>query len=193
MILLVALFLGLLGGWGWARWHGRAYSAPTLKSVWLVAAAFLPQLVLAYLPALRHVLPAPAGALVLPVSLTVFLAFVWINRRVAGMPILLVGLALNLLVIAINGGWMPISLETASHLPGGERLTASDVGRRFGQKDILLQPEHTRLEWLSDRYLLPEWMRYRVAFSPGDLFIAAGAFVVMLGRPAQPTFERSET
>jgi hypothetical protein len=193
VILLVALVLGLLGGWGWARWRGRAYRAPTLKSVWLVAAAFLPQLVFAYWPAARHLLPARAGAFVLPLTLTVFLAFVWINRRAAGMPVLLVGLALNLLVIAANGGWMPISLETAAHLPGGENLTPADLGRRFGQKDVLLQPAETRLEWLSDRYLLPDWVRYRVAFSAGDIFVGAGAFLVMLGLPTQTTFERSET
>jgi hypothetical protein len=35
------------------------------------------------------------------------------------MPILLVGLLLNLIVIAANG-WMPISPETASRLVGEE-------------------------------------------------------------------------
>ena len=52
----------------------------------------------------------------LPLSLVIFLMFVWVNRGLAGMPILLAGLVLNLLVISSNGGWMPISPTTAGKL-----------------------------------------------------------------------------
>ena len=43
-------------------------------------------------------------------------------------------------------------------------------------KSILLKPEDTRLEFLADRFLLPDMWGYRAAISLGDMFIAAGAF-----------------
>lgn len=176
MILLSAVLFGLLAGWGWARWHGRPYRAPNLRYIWLAIAAFVPQLVLIYLPAGRDFVPDWMGAAALAVSLIGFLIFAWLNRGLPGMPVLLAGLFLNSLVIAANGGWMPISPEMASHLTGAS--TASYAGRasRFGQKDIVLLPQNTNLAFLSDRFLLPGWLPYKVAFSLGDVLVAIGAF-----------------
>lgn len=176
MILLAAVAFGLLAGWGWSRWRRRPYRPPQLKSLWLVPAAFLPQLLGAYLPSTHRFLPGGAEPAVLPLSLAAFLVFVWLNRGIPGMTILLVGLVLNLAVISINGGWMPISPATAAHLPGGNEAQGAALGSRFGQKDVLLLPEDTRLELLSDRFLLPGWLHLATAFSLGDVFIAAGAF-----------------
>lgn len=187
MILLAALFLGLVAGWAWARWHKRAYQAPELKSVWLVPVAFLPQVLVAYLPAGPAWATSQAASVALPLSLVVFLAFVWLNRKLPGMPVLLIGLVLNLLVMAANGGWMPISPGTASHLPGGAEVLVAASGSRFGQKDILLPPSETRLGMLADRFLLPGWAGYRAAFSLGDIFIAAGVFWLLASSHPMPT------
>jgi hypothetical protein len=181
LILLAALVLGLLAGWGWARWRRQAYRAPELRSLWLVPAAFLPQFVVTFPPITKNIRPDLAAA-ALPVSLLVFLAFVWINRRLPGMPVLLTGLILNMVVITANGGWMPISPETASHLRGGDAVQFVSPGSRYGQKDILLLPEATRFEFLSDRFLVPDWVHYPVAFSLGDALVAIGAFW-LLARP----------
>jgi hypothetical protein len=75
-----------------------------------------------------------------------------------------------------NGGFMPISPQTASHLVSEDLLQDAQSGSRFGTKDILLRPEDTRFEWLTDRFLPPAWFPYQVAFSLGDVFIAFGAF-----------------
>ena len=60
-------------------------------------------------------------------------------------------------------------------------------------KNILLLAADTRLAWLSDSILLPDWFPRSAALSPGDLFIALGAFwlfaVEKPGIPAVP--ERS--
>jgi hypothetical protein len=192
LILLAALILGLLTGWGVARWRGVPYRAPELRHIWLVPASLLPQLAVSYLPQLLEPLPkAFAGALI-PLSLAGFLVFVWLNRRFPGMPVLLVGLLLNLAVMTANGGWMPISPETASHLPGGSPRETAAVGTRVDDKSILLQPEDTRLEFLADRFLLPEMMGYRAAISLGDMFIAVGAFWLLAWPPRAPHPQRSE-
>ena len=191
MILLAALALGLLAGWGLARTQGRPYRAPDVRYLWLIPAAFAPQLLVAYLPPTSLHLPGPVAAAILPISLVGFLVFVWLNRRLPGMPVLMVGLVLNLLVIAGNGGWMPMSPETASQLPGGSPPEAAILGTRAGDKDILLRPEDTKLEFLSDRFLLPKWMGYRAAFSLGDIIVAVGAFW-LLANPPNPANGRSE-
>jgi hypothetical protein len=192
LILLAALILGLLIGWGASRWRGVPYRAPELRHIWLLPVALLPQLAVVYWPRLAEALPGEVSGVMLPLSLAVFLAFVWLNRRLPGMPVLLIGLVLNLAVITLNGGWMPISPETASHLPGGSPLGTAAVGTRVDDKSILLEPKETRLEFLADRFLLPEVLGYRAAVSLGDICIAAGVFW-LLARPASaPHPKRSD-
>jgi hypothetical protein len=174
MILLLGLVAGLLVGWGRTRWQNRPYRAPALQSTRLAFIAFIPQLVVAYFPATRHLLADWIASITFSISLVLFLMFAWQNRHLSGMPVLLAGLALNLIVIAANGGWMPIAPQTASRLIGNDVLQLFYLGSRFGQKDILLLAQDTHLEFLADRFLLPAWSPYRVAFSAGDVLISLG-------------------
>ncbi len=192
MILLSAIAGGLLAGWGWARWQGRAYRAPELRSTWLVLVGFIPQLIIAYLPATHFLVPNWLAVTSLSASLVAFLAFVWINRRLPGMPVLLAGLMLNLIVMAANGGWMPITPDIASQLRGEDVSQHFALGERFGQKDILLAPQDIRFGLLADRFLPPAWFPYKVAFSAGDILIAAGAFWLLARPPAAITREELE-
>lgn len=176
MILLFALAAGLLVGLMWTRWRKEPYQAPTVRAIWLAFIAFIPQLIVAYLPVSRHILPNWIAALSLSLSLILFLTFAWLNRHLPGMPILIIGLLLNLTVILANGGWMPISPETASRLVGTDVIQTVSLGSRLGQKDILLAVQDTRFDFLADRFLLPSWLPYQVAISLGDIFIAAGIF-----------------
>ncbi|MDP2976705.1 MAG: DUF5317 family protein, partial [Anaerolineales bacterium] len=78
-------------------------------------------------------------------------------------------------------GLMPISPETATRLAPAAVVQAIQPGQRLGfSKDILLLTEDTRLVWLSDRFLLPAWFFYQVAFSLGDIFIACGIFWLLM-------------
>ena len=179
MILLLALAGGVPVGLAWSRWRGHAYQPPELQAAWLAVLAFLPQFVLLYLPYFRERINDWFSAACLIASLLLFLGFTWLNRRVPGMSILLLGLVLNLTVIALNGGFMPISPQTAGHLVSENGMLDYGPGDRFGTKDILLLPEHTRFEWLADRFLTPAWISYRAAFSLGDVLVAIGAFVIL--------------
>jgi len=176
VILLIALVAGLAVGVALARWRGHSYQPPELRVGWLAFLAFLPQFILLYLPYFRIRVSDQVSAVCLLASLLIFLGFAWINRGLPGMSILLIGLVLNLTVMAANGGFMPISPQTAGQLVPEGALLDFQSGDRFGIKDIYLPPLDTRFEWLADRFLTPAWFSYRAAFSLGDVFIAIGAF-----------------
>jgi len=176
MILLFALVAGLLVGLGWARWRKIAYRAPELQQLWLIFIGFLPQLILIYLPDNRTLPSDRLAAASLLVSQILLLAFALIDSRVTGMAILICGVVLNMVVMTTNGGFMPVSPQTAGSLVQEDVLLELHPGDRIGPKDILLHPQDTRFEWLADRFLLPGWLPYQAAFSLGDVFIAFGVF-----------------
>jgi hypothetical protein len=181
LILLLALLAGLIAGLLLALLQKRAWQAPPLRFIWVAAVAFLPQILAFYIPATRKSLSDSAVAASLIASQVMLLVFCWLNRRLAGIWLLALGLMLNLAVIIANGGFMPISPQTASHLIAPDVMAKLQVGERFGYgKDILLLPEKTNFVWLSDRFLPPSWSAYQVAFSLGDILIAGGAFWLML-------------
>jgi hypothetical protein len=195
LILITALLAGLAAGLLIARWQKSSWTIPRLRASWLVIMAFLPQFFMFYLPATRTLIPDGWVASGLAASQILLLVFCWLNRQIAGVWVLAFGLVLNLLVIATNGGFMPISPQTASHLIPETLLQTLQVGRRFGYgKDILLLPEKTNLVWLSDRYLTPAWVLRPVAFSLGDILISAGAFWILAtqGKPSRVQLIRKD-
>lgn len=179
MILWVALGAGLLAGIGVSRCKRHPYSPPTLKHIWIVFVGFLPQFLAIYLTRTRVLFPDWLAAFCVLASNITLLVFAWFNRRIHGMPVLIVGLMLNLAVIAANGGFMPISPQVVERLVGVDHAALLEEGSRFGLKDILLTKSATHLELLSDRFLPPKWFPYQVAFSLGDIFIGAGVFQIL--------------
>ena len=179
MILWLGLGIGLVIGVGLSKWRGRPYHPPTLNHIWLVFLGFLPQFLAIYLGRTHVTIPDWLAALSVVTSQFILLIFAWLNRHLPGMPILIIGLVLNMAVIIMNGGFMPINPVTAERLVGPERIASFKVGGRIGYKDILLPTTQTRLEWLSDRFLPPLGFPYQVAFSLGDIFIAFGAFWIL--------------
>lgn len=179
MILLLAVSAGLLAGLIWAYIQRVQYEVPVLHYLWLVFVAFLPQYIFIYLPA-RGSVPNWASALCLIISQILLFSFALLNRNHQGMKILMIGAFLNFAVMAVNGGFMPISPQTASRLVEENIVSDMPLGSRFGDKDILLSQPQTRLEWLADRFLPPVWLPYQVAFSFGDIFIAAGVFWLLV-------------
>lgn len=92
------------------------------------------------------------------------------------------GAALNILVIAANGGYMPSdpeALRRAGELPAAEALLASSDGTLA---NVRLMTDTTRLNLLGDWLFVPEWVPLATAFSIGDVFIALGvAWIVQAG------------
>ncbi|MBN1876885.1 MAG: DUF5317 domain-containing protein [Anaerolineae bacterium] len=146
----------------------------------LVFVSFLPQWLAFYLPLTRTRISNSWLPFILVSSQSLLLLFAWQNRHQPGFWALGLGLALNWLVIVLNGGWMPISPTTLHRLYPTVPLDNWHTGSRLGvSKDMIMSLPATRLWWLSDCWVPPVWMPYRAAFSIGDVFIALGAFLLM--------------
>jgi hypothetical protein len=90
------------------------------------------------------------------------------------------GLVSNFLVIFLNGGWMPILPETLHRMVPTQPIEIWEVGARLGlTKDKIFTYEDVNLVFLIDRFTLPEWIPYKVAFSLGDIFISIGVVVLL--------------
>jgi len=105
-----------------------------------------------------------------------------------------IGLALNLLVITLNGGLMPIDPETVMQLAPGAPANGWQIGQRLGTtKDIVLPDAATHLCWLADRFTLsvPMPHPWRVVFSLGDVLIAIGAFSLLWALGREPSARKT--
>ena len=175
MILLVGVVLGLIAGCVRAWLAKRPYSFPVIQRVELVFLAFLPQSLAFFLPQTSRFVSQEWATFILPISLGILVLFVWFNRRLQGFWLLGLGLLLNFSVIVSNGGLMPISPETLAIVHGaqGEEIINN---RAYGSKDIVLPKKDTRLEWLADRFTVPDEWPIQFAFSVGDVLLATGAF-----------------
>jgi uncharacterized protein DUF5317 len=91
--------------------------------------------------------------------------FLLANRRVPGMPLAGAGAALNLLVIAANGGVMPASPAALARAG----LPADAPG--FENSGVVEDP---RLAFLGDVFAIPAGWPLSNVFSVGDLLIGLG-------------------
>jgi hypothetical protein len=177
LILLIAVLAGALLGFIRAKVNHSAYQSVKINHIWLVLLAYAPQFFMFFLPSTRNSIPSQWVPILLILSQVLLLIFIWVNRKIPGGRLMGVGLLLNFLVIVLNGGMMPLTPENAQHLlPKGSTITLTLGERVAGTKDILLERSQTKLWFLGDIFLFPEWLRYPLAFSPGDVLLSAGVF-----------------
>lgn len=110
-------------------------------------------------------------------SLALLLIAVALNRDLPGIRLLGLGLFLNLLVIAANGGLMPISVEAARQAGLLDLIAALQAMGRH--RHVALMGEGTKLWFLGDTIVLGYPLPSAQVFSPGDILVALGAFIFL--------------
>jgi hypothetical protein len=110
-------------------------------------------------------------------SYIVLWAVVFRNRHQRGMALVLAGVTLNLIAIAANGGYMPISPQALARIGAGQLAYQIPLGSVvMGSKDVVLQPDEARFWMLGDNLVIPEPFPWPTAMSIGDAFLAVGVF-----------------
>ncbi len=109
------------------------------------------------------------------------IVFAGLNRKTKAILVIGIGITLNLLVIAANGGFMPVKYDRLA--PGLQAELLSGAGSPFH----IAMSEESRLSFLGDLFRLP-YGKYRV-ISIGDIIMAAGICLLIQGgmmvRPPQ--------
>ena len=180
MILLWTVLIGLAATILRARLNHRTLKLVKLRWEWLVFVSVIPQIFMFQIPATAKWFPESIVPVIQVTSMTGLVAFAVINSFAPGFWALGFGLISNFLVIVRNGGWMPISVETLVRMDSHHPIDFWVVGSRLGYtKDRIFAPAETNLGWLSDRFLLPQWLPVNIAFSLGDIFISIGALLLL--------------
>ncbi len=116
-------------------------------------------------------------------SLSLLLVALVANLRLPGLLLITLGFCLNLIVIAVNGGYMPSSsaaraLGGLSYLEPGQ-VSSNSIGMGPG----------TRLDFLGDIFAIPPWLIFPNVFSIGDVLIALGAFYLIQRAMIRPAIQ----
>jgi hypothetical protein len=195
MILLIAVAIGLAGGLLRAAMNRREYRFYDLRFPLLVLVAFIPQLLAFLIPTTSVKISDTLASIFLITSLVLLLLFAILNIKKRMFWPISAGFLANALVIVLNGGFMPISPETIERLrPEGSTFTYQ-IGQRLGTgKDIVLTQNDTRLAFLSDKLVLPDFLHSSIAFSVGDVLIALGVIWLLwsMGGPAKVSKEEKK-
>lgn len=169
LILVVAVLAGLLAG-------GSLRPFERVRVHWWALAPLGLALQMAPVPDLGSLDPEIVAALMLLGSYAALVSFTAINRRLPGAPLILAGLALNLAVIAPNGG-MPVD-EAALRRAGAETVTIEGDAKHH------LMSEADVLPFLGDMIAIPEPAGLVVSVGDVELYAGLAWFLVMtmLGR-----------
>jgi hypothetical protein len=100
------------------------------------------------------------------------------SRRPAWLTILL-GVGLNTLAVAANGGHMPQSMEAAARVWGADYVRFETYSAHLENVDWM-QPD-TAFAWLCDILAEPAWLPRANVLSVGDVTLALGAAMWMFG------------
>ncbi|HUH07231.1 MAG TPA: DUF5317 domain-containing protein [Egibacteraceae bacterium] len=133
----------------------------SLRGTWLLAVAVAAQGILAAVSGAGGPVTSVGPALLLT-SHAALLGFMWRNRWLPGMPLIFIGIVMNIAVIAANGA-MPVSREAILAI-------SPDAAFDPGKHRIL--EDGDRLTFLADLYPVRP---IRAVISLGDVLLAVGA------------------
>jgi len=193
----VILLLGLILALAVALLRGGKLNrllSVKVRHSWIAPLAWGLQVVVIYFPRPRSGGLLELHTLLVLVSYLLLVLVVALNWRLPGLPLIGLGLALNLLVMVANGGFMPVTYEALQRAGMANLALGSAPGSRvMATKDIVLPRANTVLWALSDVFVIPPPGPVRTIFSVGDLCLVAGVFIlfqrVMCRRSPAPQSE----
>lgn len=109
-----------------------------------------------------------AGPPIYVASTAVVLVAVLRNLDIAGLPIIAIGAASNLLAIVANGGYMPADPDALAAIGG----VAPGYSNSSATTDPALAP-------LTDLFAIPAWVPLANVFSIGDVLLGIGIAVTI--------------
>ncbi len=189
MLLLWALPLGILLGY----LHGGRLANLArleLRGTGLVLAALVIQLLIFPLPGREGPLLAlskGATAALHLASYALLAAFVALNRKERGLLLMGLGMLLNVVVIAANGGYMPTYpelLAAAGRLEAAQKLKA--MGTYANNVCINCEGVSARLTFLGDVFYVPAGVPFANVFSLGDVLLAVGLIALLQAKMRGP-------
>ncbi len=178
-----AALLGILTGWA-RRGQLRNLNEVALAGFWLAAGALLLQAAL-WVDFYTIRFLGPLTPFLHLFSYLPLLGFVFLNRHHRGMLLFCLGLLMNLAVIGLNGGQMPVDPDRLSS-PYREELVSGIASPVHAPLD-----KETRLAFLADILRLP-YGKHKV-ISPGDIALAAGLLLFIQAGMLAPSRQREET
>ena len=182
MILLWAILIGLLIGFlrrGSLRNLGRL----RLRGLWLILTALIIQLLIFPLGPQEPLVKWGTNYLHL-LSYLLLVAFILLNWRYGEFFIIGAGLGLNLLVIMLNGGYMPASVKALRYAGLDQVAAVLEQGLHHG--NTVLMSAQTKLNFLGDWLALPKGIPLTTAFSIGDLALGLGVILFLARRMVRP-------
>jgi hypothetical protein len=168
----LAVLLALAVGGSFAGWaHLRVRWWP------VAIGALAVQLVLHNPPIDQHPLALTWGPWVWVTAMLSMLAVLVRNSIVPGTTpwrIAALGVALNVVVVLANGGYMPQSAEARDIARGVARPTDTGVEVSVHLRNVTPIGPETRLAWLGDVIPQPAWLPRANVVSLGDLLLSLG-------------------
>lgn len=142
-----------------------------IRHLWLVSLALVIQLLIFPLFSGSPIISFGTEYLHL-LSYLLLAGFVVLNWRVWQIPLMGIGMGLNLLVITLNGGYMPASVRSLKK--AGESKIANRLVTEGTYGNVINMDTSTILDPLGDWLYLPSEVPLSNAFSLGDLLIFIG-------------------
>ncbi len=183
------IVLGAIIGW---LCKGRLKNLGNLplKGIWLFVALGLMELGMVFTQSPdRRML---YQILIMGSAVVLFLLLL-INNRIAGVKIITAGLILNFLVMAVNGGRMPV--EEGAAVISGQGDYLPELVSGMSSRHFLMTAD-TKLKVLADIIPLPPPYPVPRVISLGDILIFAGIIILMTwgmtskAKSKQPNYKR---
>lgn len=146
-----------------------------LQKTWLIIIAFLVQTITRLLGISGVGFVLKYSLITQVVVFTLLFVCFWFNKKYIGLWFVGLGASLNAMVMLINGGRMPVSMEAMQRVGVKEGIDMIVSG--MDNKHTVLDST-TRLGFLADIIYLPGFIGWGMwVISIGDLVVALGMFI----------------